>query len=79
MLRVHYSLTDYPFSASLFLKQLAQITQRLEKISATKEEYYLLKALSLSNCDIRLDNYSALKKIRDSILYALNDCVLLLR
>uniref|UniRef100_A0A2M4CQR0 Putative estrogen-related receptor err n=2 Tax=Anopheles darlingi TaxID=43151 RepID=A0A2M4CQR0_ANODA len=58
---------------------LAQITQRLEKISATKEEYYLLKALSLSNCDIRLDNYSALKKIRDSILYALNDCVLLLR
>ncbi|XP_019562344.2 steroid hormone receptor ERR2 isoform X1 [Aedes albopictus] len=58
---------------------LAQITQRLEKISATKEEYYLLKALSLSNCDIRLDNYGALKKIRDSILYALNDCVLLLR
>ncbi|XP_058467753.1 steroid hormone receptor ERR2 isoform X1 [Malaya genurostris] len=58
---------------------LAQITQRLEKISATKEEYYLLKALSLSNCDIRLDNYSALKKIRDSILYALNDCVLLIR
>ncbi|XP_058117282.1 steroid hormone receptor ERR2 [Anopheles ziemanni] len=58
---------------------LAQITQRLEKISATKEEYYLLKALSLSNCDIRLDNYNALKKIRDSILYALNDCVLLLR
>lgn len=58
---------------------LAQITQRLEKISAAKEEYYLLKALSLSNCDIRLDNYSALKKIRDSILYALNDCVLLIR
>ncbi|XP_062535484.1 steroid hormone receptor ERR2 isoform X1 [Armigeres subalbatus] len=58
---------------------LSQITQRLEKISATKEEYYLLKALSLSNCDIRLDNYGALKKIRDSILFALNDCVLLLR
>lgn len=58
---------------------LAQITQRLEKVSATKEEYYLLKALSLSNCDIRLDNYGALKKIRDSILYALNDCVLLIR
>ncbi|XP_055637344.1 steroid hormone receptor ERR2 isoform X2 [Toxorhynchites rutilus septentrionalis] len=58
---------------------LTQIAQRLEKISATKEEYYLLKALSLSNCDIRLDNYSALKKIRDNILYALNDCVLLIR
>ncbi|XP_070497427.1 steroid hormone receptor ERR2 isoform X1 [Chironomus tepperi] len=56
-----------------------QITQRLEKISASKEEYYLLKALTLSNCDIRLDNYDSLKKLRESILSALNDCVLILR
>lgn len=61
------------------LFQCIQITQRLEKISASKEEYYLLKALTLSNCDIRLDNYEALKKLRESILSALNDCVLLLR
>lgn len=59
--------------------QCIQITQRLEKISASKEEYYLLKALTLSNCDIRLDNYEALKKLRESILGALNDCVLILR
>lgn len=59
--------------------QCAQIAQRLEKISASKEEYYLLKALALSNCDIRLDNYGSLKKLRDSILSALNDCVLILR
>ncbi|CAO1344825.1 unnamed protein product [Diamesa serratosioi] len=56
-----------------------QLTQRLEKVSASKEEYYLLKALTLSNCDIRLDNYESLKKLRESILSALNDCVLLLR
>lgn len=59
--------------------QCIQITQRLEKISASKEEYYLLKALTLSNCDIRLDNYDSLKKLRESILSALNDCVLILR
>ena len=45
----------------------------------SKEEYYLLKALTLSNCDIRLDNVTALKKFRDTILGALNDCVMLLR
>lgn len=38
-----------------------------------------MKALTLSNCDIRLDNYEALKKLQESILGALNDCVLILR
>ncbi|KAJ6638731.1 Steroid hormone receptor ERR2 [Pseudolycoriella hygida] len=56
-----------------------QITQRLERLSARKEEYFLIKALTLSNCDIRLDNLSALRKFRDSILNSLNDCVYLLR
>lgn len=76
---VYWSLfTEYylTFDSSF---QCIQITQRLEKISASKEEYYLLKALTLSNCDIRLDNYEALKKLRESILSALNDCVLILR
>lgn len=67
------------FLTIFFHFQCIQITQRLEKISASKEEYYLLKALTLSNCDIRLDNYEALKKLRESILGALNDCVLILR
>lgn len=38
-----------------------------------------MKALVLSNCDIRLDNYDALNKLRESILGAMNDCVLILR
>lgn len=59
--------------------QFVHVTQRLERCSPSKEEYYLLKALALSNCDIRLDNYAALKKLRDSILNALNDCVLIVR
>lgn len=59
--------------------QCLQISQRLEKLSISKEDYYLVKALSLSNCDIRLDNLGALRKIRDSILGALNDCVFIQR
>lgn len=63
----------------MFCFQCLQISQRLEKLSISKEDYYLVKALSLSNCDIRLDNLGALRKIRDSILGALNDCVFIQR
>ncbi|XP_055677055.1 steroid hormone receptor ERR2 isoform X2 [Lutzomyia longipalpis] len=53
--------------------------QRVERIAASKEEYYLLKALLLANCDVKLDNYGALRKFRETILAALNDCVYVLR
>lgn len=72
--RVEKKLTNYSL-----ISQCMHITQRLEKISASKEEYFLMKALVLSNCDIRLDNYDALNKLRESILGAMNDCVLILR
>ncbi|XP_055381346.1 steroid hormone receptor ERR2 isoform X2 [Condylostylus longicornis] len=62
-----------------FFHHCVQITQRLERLSPSKEEYYLLKALVLSNCDIRLDDQLLLKKFRDTILSAFNDCVYLLR
>lgn len=55
------------------------LVQRMEKLSMRKEEYYLLKALTLSNCDVRLDNHNVLREFRESILGALNDCVFLLR
>lgn len=51
----------------------------MEKLCIRKEEYYLLKALTLSNCDVRLDNNNVLIAFRESILAALNDCVFLLR
>lgn len=51
----------------------------MEKLSIRKEEYYLLKALTLSNCDVQLDNHNVLREFRESILAALNDCVFLLR
>ncbi|XP_063705835.1 steroid hormone receptor ERR2-like [Culicoides brevitarsis] len=55
------------------------VAQRFDSINVRKEEYCLLKALVLFNCDIRLDNYMALKKLRDNVLTALNDCVLITR
>ena len=59
--------------------QCVLLVQRMEKLSMRKEEYYLLKALTLSNCDVRLDNHNVLREFRESILGALNDCVFLLR
>ena len=62
-----------------FYYHCVQICQRLERLSPRREEYYLLKALLLSNCDILLDDQSALRAFRDTILNALNDVVYLLR
>ncbi|CAH0550131.1 unnamed protein product [Brassicogethes aeneus] len=53
--------------------------ERLDNLSILKEEYYLLKALVLANSDVRLDEYSSLKKFRDSILNALSDTITILR
>ncbi|XP_037930664.1 steroid hormone receptor ERR2 [Teleopsis dalmanni] len=64
---------------SEFYYHCVQIAQRLERISPRREEYYLLKALLLSNCDILLDDQSSLRLFRDTILSSLNDVVFLLR
>ncbi|XP_031627644.1 steroid hormone receptor ERR2 isoform X3 [Contarinia nasturtii] len=65
--------------ASELYNHCAQIAQQLERLSPRKEEYFLLKALILSNCEKILDNPTALIKFRDSILSSLNECVYLLR
>ncbi|XP_037813181.1 steroid hormone receptor ERR2 [Lucilia sericata] len=62
-----------------FYYHCLQVAQRLERISVRREEYYLLKALILTNCDINLDDQSSLRAFRDSILNSLNDVVYLLR
>lgn len=55
------------------------VVERLESLSILKEEYYLLKALVLTNSDVKLDEYQSLKKFRDSILSALSDATGILR
>ncbi|XP_018575646.1 steroid hormone receptor ERR1 isoform X1 [Anoplophora glabripennis] len=55
------------------------VVDRLDSLSILKEEYYLLKALILTNSDVRLDEYQSLKKFRDTILSALSDAIGILR
>ena len=56
-----------------------QIAQRLEQLSVTREEYYLLKALVLVNCDVRVESFAHVKRLRENILSALSDCANALR
>ncbi|XP_066249610.1 steroid hormone receptor ERR1 isoform X3 [Euwallacea similis] len=57
----------------------AHMVERLEGLSMLKEEYYLLKALVLTNSDAKLDEYHSLKKFRDSLLSSLGDAMSVLR
>ncbi|XP_046442686.1 steroid hormone receptor ERR1-like isoform X3 [Daphnia pulex] len=59
--------------------QCVQIAQRLEQLSVTREEYYLLKALVLVNCDVRVESMAHVKKLRETVLAALSDCSAALR
>lgn len=72
---------SYSFEWVLFfwVLQCAHMVERLESLSISKEEYYLVKALVLTNSDAKLDEYHSLKKFRDSILSALSDAMGVLR
>lgn len=59
--------------------QIVQVAQRLEQLSVTREEYYLLKALVLVNCDVRVESLTHVKKLRETVLSALSDCSAVLR
>jgi estrogen-related receptor ERR len=56
-----------------------QVVERFERAGVFKEEYCLLKALVLVNADTRIEEFSSVKKLRESILSALCNCVSVLR
>ncbi|XP_046402554.1 steroid hormone receptor ERR1-like isoform X1 [Ischnura elegans] len=56
-----------------------QIVERLERLGVVKEEYFIMKALVLANSDVKVDEFASLKKLRDSIMSALSDCVAVIR
>lgn len=56
-----------------------QVVERLDRTGILKEEYCLLKALVLVNADTRIEDYQSVKKLRDSIMGSLGDCVSVLR
>lgn len=81
---VYQCFIPFSFLLGVFLNfifwfQCCHVVERLERLSICKEEYFLLKALVLANSDVRLDDYHALKKFRESILGALSDAVGILR
>ncbi|XP_021944806.1 steroid hormone receptor ERR2 [Folsomia candida] len=56
-----------------------QVVERLERVGITREEFCIMKALVLVNADTRIEEHVSVKKLRDSILMALSDCVSVLR
>ncbi|XP_012285432.1 steroid hormone receptor ERR2 isoform X3 [Orussus abietinus] len=56
-----------------------QIVERVQRLGLSREEFFVLKALILTNSDVRLDEPQALYRFRDSILNSLSDCVAAIR
>lgn len=52
-----------------------QIVDRLQRLGLVREEFYVLKALILTNSDIRLDEPHSLYRFRDGLLNSITDCV----
>jgi len=63
----------------IFYLQCVQVVERLERIGITKEEFCLLKALVLVNADTRIEDPVSVKKLRETILAALNESISVLR
>lgn len=71
----------FPNSISLIelLQQVLGVVERLEQCSINKEEFLLLKALVLTNSDVRLQDNQALHRLRTNILQSLHDAVASIR
>ena len=63
----------------VFYLQAVRIVQRCDLVGFRKEEFLLLKAIVVSNCDVRVDEAVALRKLRDNLLASLHDCVAVIR
>ena len=62
-----------------FLFQCLLILDRSDRLGIRREEYILLKAIIVSNCDVQLDEVASLRKLRDDLLASLHDCVAVIR
>ena len=61
------------------LLQCVQIVERVQRLGLAREEFYVLKALILTNSDAKLDEPHALHRFREAILGSLSDCVAAVR
>ena len=55
------------------------ILDRCDQLGLRKEEYILLKAIIVSNCDIEMDESLQLRKLKDDLLASLHDSVAVIR
>jgi estrogen-related receptor ERR len=62
-----------------FYEQCLLILDRSDRLGIRREEYILLKAIIVSNCDVQLDEVASLRKWRDDLLASLHDCVAVIR
>jgi len=55
------------------------IVERLERLSVTKEEFLILKALVIANSDCPLEEFASIERVREGILSSLHDAVFFIR
>lgn len=53
--------------------------ERIQRLGLAREEYFVMKALILTNSDARLDEPQALNRFRESVLNSLSDSVAAVR
>ncbi|XP_043246180.1 steroid hormone receptor ERR1-like isoform X1 [Amphibalanus amphitrite] len=59
--------------------QYLRVVERLQPLSITEQEYVLLRALVLVNCDIAVENAPLVRSMRDTLMQSLADCVAAIR
>lgn len=63
-----------------FYNHVVNVTDRADRVGLRQEEYLLLKAIIVSNCDVRgVGEVVALRKLRENLLASLHDCVAVIR
>lgn len=62
-----------------FYNHCSKIVERCDRVGIRREEFLILKAIIICNCDVRVDEQGTLKKLRDSLLASLYDCVAVIR
>eukprot|EP00096_Caligus_rogercresseyi_P015439 TRINITY_DN7877_c0_g1_i2.p1 TRINITY_DN7877_c0_g1~~TRINITY_DN7877_c0_g1_i2.p1 ORF type:complete len:412 (+),score=75.75 TRINITY_DN7877_c0_g1_i2:151-1386(+) len=62
-----------------FFLQCKRVLERIELLELRNEEFILLKAIIIANCDIQLENYSTVTRLRNNLLSALHDTTSVLR
>lgn len=59
--------------------QYVRVVERLQAVGLTEQEFVLLRALVLLNCDTKLENAALIRNMRQRMLLSLTECVAAIR